>query len=298
MSIVVPTFNRVHDLERALNSILVQTYSHWEVLVVDNYSSDNTDNLIKNFNDSRIKLLKIHNNGVVAASRNLGLKYAVGKYIAFLDSDDWWKPQKLEESIKYLMVGADVVYHDLFLVTKLEQKFFWRKARTRNLKSPVFKDLLVNGNALNNSSVLICRKVLDDINGLSEDRALIASEDYDLWLRAAKITERFVKIPHTLGYYWAGGENYWMRAKNIVSLERIIKSLESFEYVYVDEFKNLKTSSVSWLNYRKGMAYFKMGLYAEARRYLELIRWQHGTFFIKIKSIFILLLIRIHCIIN
>src|SRR3989338_2810117 len=98
VSIVIPTYNRACDLERALKSVLAQTYSNWEALVVDNHSSDNTDDVVKSLNDSRLKLFKIHNDGVIAASRNAGVKHATGEYIAFLDSDDWWMPQKLEES--------------------------------------------------------------------------------------------------------------------------------------------------------------------------------------------------------
>lgn len=88
VSIVIPTYNRAQDLERALKSLLAQTFCDWEALIVDNYSKDNTDELIKSFNDPRMKLFKIHNQGVIAASRNVGIKNAKGGYVAFLDSDD------------------------------------------------------------------------------------------------------------------------------------------------------------------------------------------------------------------
>ena len=94
-------------------SVLNQTYLNWEVLVIDNYSTDNTDALISEINDIRIKLFKIRNEGVVAVSRNLGIRNSSGEYIAFLDSDDLWLPKKLEISIKFLKQGADIVYHDL-----------------------------------------------------------------------------------------------------------------------------------------------------------------------------------------
>jgi len=83
VSIVIPTFNRAHYLDRALKSVFNQTYSHWEVLIVDNYSSEGTDNLFENLDDPRLKIFKIHNDGVISASRNLGVKNAIGKYIAF-----------------------------------------------------------------------------------------------------------------------------------------------------------------------------------------------------------------------
>ena len=220
VSIIIPTYNRAEDLKRALQSVFDQTFTDWEVLVVDNHSIDNTDSLIESFNDPKIRLLKIHNEGVIAASRNLGLKHALGEYVAFLDSDDWWRPQKLEVSIKYLERGADVVYHRLFRVKNSNQRIFWRVVPARNIKSPVFVDLIVNCNAIPNSSVVVRKQILDEIQGFAEDRELIAAEDYDAWLRVAKISEKFQKIPETLGFYWAGGGNITNLSRTLNLLKR------------------------------------------------------------------------------
>ncbi|SVC19016.1 uncharacterized protein METZ01_LOCUS271870, partial [marine metagenome] len=124
VSVVIPTNNRELLLSRALKSVVDQSYTNWEAIVVDNHSQDNTDEVIYNFGDSRIKLLKIHNKGIIAASRNLGIKAACGDWIAFLDSDDWWSPIKLERSLQFLNSGADIVYHDLFIVKNKKQKYF------------------------------------------------------------------------------------------------------------------------------------------------------------------------------
>ena len=88
VSIIIPTYNRAEDLKRALQSVFDQTFTNWEVVVVDNYSVDNTDSLIKSFNNQKIKLFKIHNRGIISASRNLGLKHALGEYIAFLNQKE------------------------------------------------------------------------------------------------------------------------------------------------------------------------------------------------------------------
>jgi glycosyltransferase involved in cell wall biosynthesis len=95
------------------------------------------------------------NFGGPAAPINRGLQLAQGKYIAFLDSDDWWAPIKLEESLKILEQGFDLVYHDLFVVKKNNQKFFFNKSRSRKLKPPIFNDLLNYGNSIFNSSVIV-----------------------------------------------------------------------------------------------------------------------------------------------
>lgn len=286
VSIVIPTYNRARDIDRALRSVLAQTYSHWEALIVDNHSSDNTDDVVKSFSDSRIRLLKIHNDGVIAASRNLGIKHARGEYIAFLDSDDWWMPQKLEESLRYLVQGADVVYHDLFLVTRSDQRIFWRKERTRRLKPPVFRDLLVNGNALNNSSVVVRKSIFQKIGGMSEDIALVAMEDYDAWLRAAKFTEKFKRVPRTLGYYWANGGN-------ISSPERTIKFLDAFEERYAKDINDLSPGAgFWWLNYARGEAHYSLRSYAMALKHLKRFHWGQIRPLSMIKALWMILLIK------
>ncbi len=285
VSIIIPTYNRAKDLKRALQSVFDQTIADWEVLVIDNHSIDETDSLIKSFSDPRIKLFKIHNEGVIATSRNLGLKHALGEYIAFLDSDDWWMPKKLEISLKYLGLGADVVYHDLFTVVKPHQKLFWKKTCTRDLKPPIFNDLLENGNGLLNSSVVIRKELLNKINGLSEDRNLVAAEDYEAWLRVAKVSEKFKKIPRTLGYYWAGGGN-------VSNPNRTLKYITALEKLYVDTIPDLDARhSIFWLNYTKGRAFFCLKDYDMAKMYLDLNRWSRAPLLISIKTCWMLLVV-------
>ena len=119
VSIVMPTYNRGFCIERAITSVINQTVSDWELIVVDNNSSDNTDEVINNLLDDRISIVKINNNGIVAKSRNLGIKMANGCFVAFLDSDDWWAEKKLEMALARLELGSDLVYHDLYKISKL-----------------------------------------------------------------------------------------------------------------------------------------------------------------------------------
>ena len=112
VSVVIPTFNQASYLGRALQSVLDQTYTNWEAIVIDNHSTDNTDELMTSFADPRIIYLKIHYNGVIAASRNLGIRAAKCEWIAFLDSDDWWRLDKLQVVFDCINDKVDLVYHD------------------------------------------------------------------------------------------------------------------------------------------------------------------------------------------
>ena len=95
-SIILPTFNRSGFVKKAIQSVINQDYKNWELIIIDNYSKDNTEELVKQFSDERIIFKKLKNDGVIARSRNFGIKLAKGEYIAFLDSDDWWYSQKLK----------------------------------------------------------------------------------------------------------------------------------------------------------------------------------------------------------
>lgn len=252
VSVVIPTYNRAADLRRALTSILTQTWTDWEVVIVDNHSTDATDEVVASFNERRIRLLKIHNEGVIARSRNLGIREAVGEYIAFLDSDDWWTADKLERSMAALR-AADMVYHDLYLVRSAGQRIHWRRVRTRNLRRPAFDDLLVGGNAITTSSVVVRRELMNSIGGFSEDPMLVSWEDYDAWLRLSKLTEKFAKVDGVHGYYWVGGGN-------MTSAERTVRNLSYFKRMYIDADPQRAGSPLpAWCHYSLGIAYRQLG---------------------------------------
>jgi glycosyltransferase involved in cell wall biosynthesis len=288
VSIVIPTFNRARDLRRALESVLAQTYPAWEVLVVDSHSTDDTDDVVGSFNDPRITLHKTSVVGIIAASRNVGIRRARGTYIAFLDSDDWWAPDKLAESVAYLERGADLVYHDLFLTSAPLRKWSWRRARTRPLKGSPFADLIANGNAMNNSSVVVRASVLAAIEGLAEDRDLVAVEDYDAWLRLAKVSQRFERIPKVLGYYGKGG------ASASTNDERTLRNLAALEARYAGAISaEGGLTRLGWLNYTRARTLYRLGRYDAALQSLELIHWKRTRFITYIKSRWILLLAKL-----
>ncbi len=112
VSVVIPTYNHARYLVRALESVLNQTFTNWEAIVIDNHSTDNTDEVMESFSDPRISYLKIHNNGIIAASRNAGIRVAKGEWIAFLDSDDWWTQDKIMKCL----VKAGVSYESWCII--------------------------------------------------------------------------------------------------------------------------------------------------------------------------------------
>ncbi len=102
VSIITPSYNSSRFIEECVGSVLSQTYDNWELLIVDDYSTDNSLQILKKYNDKRIQLIELDKNVGAAESRNVAIRKAKGKYIAFLDSDDLWEPQKLEKQISFM----------------------------------------------------------------------------------------------------------------------------------------------------------------------------------------------------
>lgn len=201
VSVVIPTYNHAHFLGRALDSVLGQTYTNWEAIVIDNHSIDNTDEVMGRYSDPRITLLKIHNGGVIAASRNMGIRVARGEWIAFLDSDDFWRDNKLEVCVEKIYLGCDLVCHAVDILRSRPKLLARKKIRSRQLRTPVLIDLLLNGNQITNSSVVIRKRLLDMVGGIREDVEMVSCEDYNTWLRIANLTDAFVFVPEVLGTY-------------------------------------------------------------------------------------------------
>jgi glycosyltransferase involved in cell wall biosynthesis len=197
----MPTYNHAHLIERALTSVLTQTWKWLEVIVVDNCSSDNTDEVVGGFKDSRVRLLKVNNGGSIAISRNLGIRSAHGEWIAFLDSDDWWLPEKLEYCARHFD-KADFIYHRLRIKTAELRFMRARCISSWQVRRPVFQHMLIYGNPIATSSVIVRRVFLEEIGGFDERREIVATEDYDAWLRIALLTERFLFLKSILGGYW------------------------------------------------------------------------------------------------
>lgn len=264
-----------------MQAVQDQTFGNWEAIVVDNHSQDNTDEVIGAFKDPRFASLKIHNRGVLAASRNLGVRQAKGEWIAFLDSDDWWTPDKLEVCFAHASDRVDLIYHDLGIARESPSFLKPRKVASRQVKKPVLVDLLVHGNAIPNSSVVVRRKLLDEIRGIDENPALCAAEDYNAWLRLARITDAFLYLPRLLGYYTihAGGVSQ--------------KDMSGPHEHATSEFMGLlsgreRLKAESLIRYSKGRYAYLMGWRDIARENL-LFCARHGNSRIRLKAGWMLL---------
>lgn len=255
ISVIIPSYNYGGLIGRCISSILSQTYNNLEIIIVDNYSSDETIQVISEFKDDRIKLIQIHNNGCIAKSRNEGIKHANGKYIAFCDADDWWTPDKLEECIKFLNCH-DMVYHKLRIQNSKGNR---SKVVGRAPSLSISKDILLNGNFINQSSVVVSKEWINKIGYIDEDINIIGVEDCDTWIRLDLSGCKIGYINKVLGFLWVSN-SFSVSQKQIQKesslLEKHRHSLTSIEYKRAE-----KTLSL-----RKGRIYHILGEFSKSKR--------------------------------
>ena len=110
VSVIMPSYNTASYIEETVRSVLNQTYTNWELIIVDDCSTDNTDEILDKISDDRIRIYKNKKNAGAAVSRNRALREAKGRWIAFLDSDDFWFPDKLEKQLQFMKYG-DIIIH-------------------------------------------------------------------------------------------------------------------------------------------------------------------------------------------
>ena len=197
VSVIIPTFNRAEVVSRAVNSVLNQTFKDFECIVVDDGSTDGTDSVLRGFAD-KIKLVKTENRGVSAA-RNTGAKFAAGKYIAFLDSDDEWKPKKLQKQLDFMRQSG-------FRISQTDETW----VRNGNFVNKSAKYIRPSGDIFYNclevcavtpSSVMMERKLFFEYGGF--DETIPVCEDYDLWLRMS-LKEKFGLVDEPLIIKYGG----------------------------------------------------------------------------------------------
>ena len=198
VSVVIPTYNHAQYLPIALESVQSQTMGDWEAIVIDNYSSDSTVDIVSSISDERIRLVQFANNGVIAASRNHGISLTAAPYVAFLDSDDSWRPEKLELVMARLKRGADLVCHGETWVGPGERR---RIVKYGPAERSSYDGLLFGGNSISTSAVVVDRKRLIEAGGFDEDPLVTTAEDYDLWLKLASNGTRMVFMDEILGEY-------------------------------------------------------------------------------------------------
>jgi len=231
VSIVTPSFNSINFLSNTIDSILSQTFKDWELIIVDDCSTDNSCEVIESYiaQDSRITLIKLEQNAGAAVARNTGIEYAQGRFIAFLDSDDTWHPEKLEKQVDYMINNNyALTYTQYHQVNengeRVGELYFPLKTSYYNLLK---------------TCVIGCLTVMYDTHKIGKVYfpLIRKRQDFALWLKILKQVEYAYCLPEDLASYtvrsdsisankWKAAQYNWRLYRNIEKLS----FLSSFYY--------------------------------------------------------------------
>lgn len=230
-SIVIPTYNRADFILHALNSVFAQSYKNFEVIVIDDGSTDNTEEVLKQVSDSRLTYHK-KKNEERAVARNTGAKMGKGKYVTFFDSDDLLYPNHLQDAFEFIKKNNEPVFFHLAYDIK--------DAKGNLIQKPIsftgnLNDKIIFGNVLSCNGVFIRRDIALQYP-FNEDRELSASEDWHLWVR---LSARFPLMYSNV--LTSTIVNHDSRSVLAVNKEKLVKRMELLiKYLFEDKIVKQK----------------------------------------------------------
>lgn len=225
-SVVIPSYNRQDFIAKTIHSVLAQDYPHFELIIVDDGSTDETESKVLGIEDDRIKYFKKENEER-AAARNYGIKKAKGDFITFLDSDDLLYPNYLSEALRLIQANEKhVFFHLAYEMIDTEGRVLFK---VNQRKGNVNRQLLT-GNHLSCIGVFLKREILLDFP-FNEDRDLSGTEDWELWMRLASRYE--IKYSNVISAVMI---NHDSRSVLNIEEQKIKKRIDlALKYVFEDE---------------------------------------------------------------
>jgi len=264
ISVIIPTFNRYELTKEAVASVLNQSYKSFEIILVDDGSNDNTEKLSK---IPGIKYIKQKHTGIPGQARNMGVKASSGEYLAFLDSDDIYKEEKLLKQISFFKENSEILICHTREICQRDDKIVSQVKQKHRREGDIFKDALVKC-IIGPSTVMLEKRLFADIGMFNPD--LEIAEDYELWLRICN--------KHKIGYI--DEPLIVKRAGNSDQLSWKYKQIEIFRIKAL--LLNIKNKTFSGTNMqaakeellRKCRIYangcIKRGKHKEAEQYLKI----------------------------
>jgi glycosyltransferase involved in cell wall biosynthesis len=230
VSVIIPVYNRENTISRAIQSVLNQTYQNFEIIIVDDFSSDETVNTVRKLmeNDNRIQLLLNNKNRGANYSRNRGIKYSKGKFIALLDSDDQWLKPKLLKQLNLFYKHIDdklgVVYCGAIYIDQNSKGYYQLPYKEGNILIDLLsRNYIIAGG----SNCLIKKKVFNECGLFDESKKMYNKQDYEMWLRIAKKYEFNYVRDYLVKIYFSEGisfeKSFGFPIKGVISSLYIIK---------------------------------------------------------------------------
>lgn len=275
VSVIINCYNSEAYIKKAIESVVSQTYIRWEIILWDNQSKDNTREIVMSFKDKRVKYFLAPTFTTLSLARKNAIQKASGTYLAFLDSDDYWNPNKLSLQINEFDKNSEVgiVHTNFKLVTEndnlkvqLQKNYYATIKQFGYSNEKIYKRLLYS-NFIIFSSLIIRKNIYDQIGGINDN--FNQNEDYELLLKASLITNS-TNIPQDLTYYRIHSNN---------------QSHGNIELSYIENqfiFKNLQEKYLSKLAFFRNNFRYDFFLFKENKKSIfYLFNPINGYFFIE-----------------
>lgn len=221
VSVVLPTFNRSHLIARAIKSVLNQTYRNLELIIVDDGSTDATQATVSDISDDRLRYIRLEHNVGANAARNIGISNAVGEYIAFQDSDDEWRPQKLLVQISAINdSGSQVAFSSELRVSSNGSIKVPKSARP--LPPSIKHDYrieILRGNFVGLPTLIVDKSLILKINGFNE--SLVRLQEWELCIRLSKYAE-FIFTEEILVDHYIGDDSITLNKAYMPAVEKVL----------------------------------------------------------------------------
>ncbi len=224
-SVIIPTYNRAERLKISLESLSEQTFKNFEVLVCDDGSTDHTKEVVESFKEKLdITYTWEENWGGPARPRNNGIKLSKGEWICFLDSDDWWYPEKLATVNEFINANNEIDFICHSLTSNNISTGNKQIIKSGPIVSNLYKELLISGNRFLNSAISIRKSTLKKYGvEINESRDFVSVEDFELCLQLAMSNIKFACLDISLGEYTIEDDNISNTKKHLVNLELMLK---------------------------------------------------------------------------
>ena len=233
VSVITPVYNSEKYIYSSIKSVLDQTYENWEMLIIDDCSNDGTEQVIREILDSRIKYFRLEENSGAAVARNRALEMAKGRYIAFLDADDMWKPHKLENQLKFMVENKIGFSFTGYEILRGKNNKVVEIPRTLNYSQ------FMKNTVIGTLTVMVNREIVGDI------RLVDVKKDHDsmTWAKILKKGHVAHGLNDNLAYYrkvegsissdkFKAARNHWINCRNILKITRVQCSYYFVFYVF------------------------------------------------------------------
>lgn len=254
ISIIMPAYNAGNYIEASIKSVLNQTYKNWELLIIDDGSTDNTGIICKKYidQDQRIKYI-YQENAKQATARNNGIQNADGEILAFLDSDDLWLPNKLEVSLQHFDLDSfDLFFTDSYVSDKYIIDVFDSEMNNMGIPQKIYFGsegiaAFIEVNQIPALTVLVKKSAVEQVNFF--DKNCVPSEDYDLWLRLLKNNYKFKSISTPLSVYRLHSESSSSADRFVTDmvLKTIMKNFNSAELRNMGVMHSVRKWILRWI---------------------------------------------------